>query len=121
MKIKLDENLPADLRELLHTAKHDTATVSEQGLAGCDDPPILQAATAEGRILMTFDTDFADIRRYPPGTHAGIVVFRLRDQRWKTLQRPVRRLVATGALKEVRRGLAIVDESRVRYRRKKAS
>jgi hypothetical protein len=73
VKIKLDENLPADLQELLRTAKHDVASVAEQGLAGCDDPSVLQAAAAEGRIFMTFDTDFADIRTYPPGTHAGRV------------------------------------------------
>jgi predicted nuclease of predicted toxin-antitoxin system len=76
VKIKLDENMPMDLGELLRKADHDVVTVAEEGLAGCDDPPMLQAATAEARILMTYDTDFADIRRYPPGTHAGIVVFR---------------------------------------------
>jgi predicted nuclease of predicted toxin-antitoxin system len=117
VKIKLDENLPEDLASLLRAADLDVTTVAEQGLAGCDDPPVLQAATAEDRILMSFDRGFADVRRYPPGTHGGIVVFRLRDQRWRTLQVPVRRLVATGALRELKRGLAIVDESRVRFRR----
>ena len=120
MKIKLDENMPMDLGELLRKADHDVVSVAEEGLAGCDDPPVLQAATAEARILMTYDTDFADIRRYPPGTHAGIVVFRLKDQRWKTLQTPAQRLVSTGALRELRQALAIVDESRVRYRRRNA-
>lgn len=120
MKVKLDENLPADLGELLRTAGYDVASVTEEGLAGHDDPPVLQAATGEDRTLMSFDRGFADIRRYPPGTHAGIVVFRLNDQRWRTLQTPARRLVSTGALNELRGGLAIVDESRVRFRRKKA-
>lgn len=117
MKIKIDENLPDDLARLLRDAHYDVATVEEEALAGYDDPPVLQAATAEDRILMSFDLGFADIRKYPPGTHAGIVVFRLTDQRWKTLQKPVRRLVSTGALQELRRGLAIVDENRVRFRR----
>jgi predicted nuclease of predicted toxin-antitoxin system len=117
VKIKLDENLPDDLTALLRSAEYEVATVAEEGLAGHDDPPVLKAATAEDRILMSFDLGFADIREYPPGTHGGIVVFRLRDQRWKTLQKPVRRLVSTGALRELRRGLAIVDESRVRFRR----
>ena len=119
MKVKLDENLPAELAELLRGAEFDVSTVTEEGLAGCDDPPVLQAATVEDRILMSFDKDFADIRVYPPGSHAGIVVFRLKDQRWKTLQTPARRFVSTGALKALRRGLAIVDENRVRFRRTK--
>jgi len=88
VKIKLDENLPDDLASLLRAAEDDVSTVTEEGLAGCDDPPVLQAASAENRVLMSFDLGFADIRRYPAGAHAGIVVFRLKDQRWKTLQKP---------------------------------
>lgn len=88
MKIKLDENLPDDLAALLRAAEYDVATVAEEGMAGYDDPPVLQAATAEHRVLMSFDLGFADIREYPPGTHAGIVVFRLEDQRWTALEKP---------------------------------
>jgi hypothetical protein len=31
----------------------------------------------EQRVLVTFDLDFADIRRYPPASFGGIVVLRL--------------------------------------------
>lgn len=117
MKVKLDENLPSDLAELLRAAGIDVSTVKDEGLAGHADPAVLRAATAENRVLMSFDRGFADIRQYRPGTHGGIVVFRLKDQRWKTLQTPVRRLISTGALRELRRGLAIVDEHLVRFRR----
>jgi predicted nuclease of predicted toxin-antitoxin system len=92
--------MPLDLGELLRKADHDVVTVAEEGLAGCDDPPVLQAATAEARILMTYDTDFADIRRYPPGTHAGIVVFRLKDnvgRRFKRRRSDSCRLVPCGS------------------------
>ena len=80
---------------------------------------MLAAATAEDRVLLTFDLDFADIRRYPPGSHAGIVVFRLHDRRWTTLEGPVARLLAGSTLENLEKGLAIVDESRVRYKRPK--
>ncbi len=71
MKLKLDENLPTALAELLRHAGHDVCTVPEEHLSGADDPPVLTAATGESRVFLTFDTDFADIRKYPPGTHAG--------------------------------------------------
>ena len=119
MILKLDENLPADLSSWLRAEGHDVTDVVEEGLGGEADPPVLKAATAEGRILLTFDLDFADIRHYPPGTHAGIVVFRLQDQRWKTLQTPVERLLAGGSLDRLEKGLAVVDETRVRYKRAK--
>jgi len=119
MKIKLDENLPAALTELLRAAGHDAMTVAEEALGGSKDPKVLQVATSEGRTLLTFDLDFADIRRYPIGSHAGIVVFRLHDQRWVVLEPPARRLIESGLLDRLQNGLAIVDESRVRIRTKK--
>ena len=93
------------------------SNVTQEGLSGEDDSIVLKAATKEGRVVLTFDLDFADIRKYPLGTHSGIAVFRLHDQRWQTLEGPVRRLLAEGNLDRLQRGLAIVDESRVRFRR----
>jgi predicted nuclease of predicted toxin-antitoxin system len=115
VKFKLDENMPADLATRLRGEGHDVTDVVEEGLSGEEDPLVLGAATAESRILLTFDLDFADIRRYPPGTHAGIVVFRL--QGWRTLEGPVNLLLASGELENLENGLAIVDESRIRYKR----
>jgi predicted nuclease of predicted toxin-antitoxin system len=119
VKFKADENMPADLATWLRGEGHDVTDVVQEGLGGEDDLPVLRAATEEGRILLTFDLDFADIRHYPPGTHGGIVVFRLQDQRWKTLEGPVKRLLAGGSLEDLEKGLAIVDETRVRCKRAK--
>ena len=119
MKIKLDENLPTALAELLQAAGHDAMTVAEEALGGSKDPMLLQAATSEDRVLLTFDLDFADIRAYPIGSHAGIVIFRLHDQRWVVLEPPARRLINSGLLTRLQGGLAIVDESRVRIRTKR--
>jgi predicted nuclease of predicted toxin-antitoxin system len=118
VKIKLDENLPKALEDLLHAAGHDVTTVPQEALGGSSDPRVLDAARDEDRLLMTFDMDFADIRQYPVGSHAGIVVFRLRDQRWPALEQPARQLLVSGILSALGRGLAIVDEARVRIRSK---
>jgi hypothetical protein len=34
--------------------------------------------TAEGRLFVTLDLDFSDVRRYKPGTHPGIFLIRVR-------------------------------------------
>ncbi|MEW6201045.1 MAG: DUF5615 family PIN-like protein [bacterium] len=116
MKIKLDENMPFDFAELLCSAGHNTTTVVEERLSGEKDPLIVKRAAEEERLLITFDLDFGDIRSYPIGTHAGIVVFRLHDQRWAVLKEPAERLIASGLLDRLSHGLAIVDESRIRLR-----
>lgn len=68
---------------------------------------------------MTFDTDFADVRNFPIGSHAGIVVFRLKRQDWRSLEGPARRLLINKGVGRLEGGLAIVEESRVSYKRGK--
>lgn len=116
MRLKVDENLPAQLADLLKSHGHDVATVVQQGLGGAEDREVLGAAREEDRILLTLDTDFGNILDYPVGTHAGIVVFRLQDQRWPALEEPARRLLRAGVLERLKGGLAVVDESKIRMR-----
>jgi predicted nuclease of predicted toxin-antitoxin system len=79
MKIKLDENLPAELVELLITHGHDADTVPSELLHGSDDCIVFEVAWREGRMLITQDLDFSDVRRFVPGTHPGILLIRLRN------------------------------------------
>jgi predicted nuclease of predicted toxin-antitoxin system len=118
MRIKLDENMPLSLAALLRSAGHNVSTVPEENLSGEGDPLVLETAIKEGRLLMTFDVDFGDIRAYPVGSHAGVVVFRLHDQRWAVLKEPAERLLVSGLLERIEQGIAIVDENRIRVRSK---
>lgn len=79
MKIKLDENLPARLAERLQRAGHDVETVQSEGLVGCADAELWSVVCTEGRFLITQDLDFSDARRFQPGTHAGLLLIRLRQ------------------------------------------
>lgn len=76
VRFKLDENLPRDTAVLLRDAGHDVQTVLEERLGGSPDSKVLDACRTEGRVLITFDLDFSDIRLYPPATHKGIWVLR---------------------------------------------
>jgi predicted nuclease of predicted toxin-antitoxin system len=80
VKFKLDENLPVSSAAILTSGGHDVDTVTEEGLVGAPDRDVVAAATAAGRILVSLDRGLGDIRAYPPGSHAGIVVLRLTDQ-----------------------------------------
>ena len=80
MKVKLDENMPRSANQVLIAAGHDVDTVVEENLAGAIDPQVVAAAAAVGRLLITMDRGLGDIRTYPPGSHAGILVLRPADQ-----------------------------------------
>ena len=95
MKIKLDENIPGAVAGILRSRGHDVDTVLEESLGGRDDPTVLRAAIDEGRLLLTLDRGFGDVRAYPPGTHPGIIVMRPADQRVPTVVAMVETLVAT--------------------------
>lgn len=77
MKVKLDENMPVGLVSILKRYGYDAVTVPQQGLTGQSDATIWEAAQRESRFLITMDLDFADIRRFSPGTHQGILILRL--------------------------------------------
>jgi Domain of unknown function (DUF5615) len=53
MRIKLDENLPADLVTALRSLGHDVESVNTEDLSGHPDPDVWNAAQSEGRILIT--------------------------------------------------------------------
>ena len=77
MNFKVDENLPVEVAELLNHAGYDAITVSEQNLIGTSDINLAELCRKEKRIIVTLDTDFADIRAYPPNDMFGIIVMRL--------------------------------------------
>jgi len=76
LKFKLDENLPELVREALRELGHDAHTIAEEGLAGAEDQTVHAACIAEGRVLITLDLHFSDIRACSPGSYPGIPVSR---------------------------------------------
>ena len=116
MRFKLDENLPSELGDVLRQAGHDAQTVLDQGLGGSRDQDLAAVCRREDRIIITFDTGFADIRQYPPSAYPGIVVLRLDSQaRHHTLAIGTRLLRALVG-KSLDGQLWIVEETRVRMR-----
>lgn len=113
---KLDENLPADLGDLLRTADHDAVTVTEQGLGGAPDTRVAEVCRGEGRVLLTLDLDFADIRAYPPEEHAGLIVLRLSHQDKHSVSRVVQNILPLLKTEPLAEHLWVVDEHTVRIR-----
>ncbi len=77
LKFKVDENLLTEAAGLLAGAGHDAVTVRDQHMVGQPDTNVAAVCLHEGRVVVTLDLDFADIRAYPPADYAGIIVFRL--------------------------------------------
>jgi predicted nuclease of predicted toxin-antitoxin system len=117
VRLKLDENLPHDLADELTRRGHDVDTVLDEELGGCKDPVVVQAATADDRMVITLDRGVGDIRSFPPGSHAGVVVLRPTSQDPGSVLMLVDRLLDARELEEFRRCVVIVEPQRVRVRR----
>lgn len=117
MKIKLDENLSLHLKPSLVQRGHEVSTAAEEGLLGKLDAEVGAAAKAEERMVLTLDLDFADLRKFPPGAHPGVILFRPRSMGPLAVNRFVLRFVQEVDLARLSRCLAVVEPGRVRVRR----
>jgi predicted nuclease of predicted toxin-antitoxin system len=115
-RFKLDENLPRAAEALLRSAGHEVHTVHVERLAGRPDAQVLDVCRSEGRVLVTFDLDFADIQIYPPASHAGIWVLRPLTQSIENTVTLLRGALAVLGKEAMKSRLWIVEHDRVRIR-----
>jgi predicted nuclease of predicted toxin-antitoxin system len=80
VNLKVDENLPVEAAEILRQCGFAADTGRGRHLSGSHDEVVASRSRSEDRVLVTPDLDFANIEAYPPGTHAGVVVVRLKRQ-----------------------------------------
>jgi len=121
MKFKVDENLPAEVAEILAQHGHDASTVLDEKVGGGQDQDLAAISQRERRAIITVDTDFADIRSHPPAQFPGVIVFRLRRQDKHHVLSLCTRLVKVLSKEKLAGQLWIVEEERIRIRSEESS
>ena len=116
MRFKIDENLPAEVAQRLVATSHDAPTILDQNMSGRPDQDDATICRDEQRALITLDTDFGDIRAYPPDHYFGLVVLRPTRQDKATILSLLDRIVPLFQVEPLEKHLWIVDESSVRIR-----
>ena len=117
MKIKLDENISRHLKPILNQKGHETVTAEDEGLLGKDDVEVGKAAKTEGRMLFTLDLEFANLHKFPPGSHPGVVLFRPQSMGPLAVSNFVTRFIEETDLASLSGCLVIVDPMWIRIRR----
>ena len=116
MKIKLDENLPAFLADILTQLGNDAETIPDEGYAGSNDDQVWKIAQQTQRFLITQDLDFSDIRKFIPGTHHGILLVRLRDPGRMALLQRIESIFKTENIEQWKGCFVVVTEHKIRIR-----
>lgn len=116
MRLKLDENLSRHLKPVLAGLGHDVLTVADENLLSRPDTEVAAVSIKEGRMLFTLDVEFADLRKYPPGSHPGIILFRPSSYGPLTVNKFIADFVGSVILEDLARCVAVVDPTRVRVR-----
>ncbi len=117
-KFLVDEDMARSTAVALRQAGHEAQDVRDVGLRGHSDQEVFDRAQTQGAILVTADKDFANILRFPLGSHAGIIVSRVPDR--LPTQRVNEELLQALARLEGQKlegVLVIVEVGRVRIRR----
>ena len=114
MLFKIDENMPTEITEMLISTGHDAKTLHEQLLKGIIDSVLLNVCKDENRVLVTLDTDFSDIRTYPPQEFSGIIVLRVGSQAKQDVIKVFQGILSFIDREHLKQHFWIVEETRIR-------
>jgi predicted nuclease of predicted toxin-antitoxin system len=85
-------------------------------MQGSPDDSLIVVCKNEKRILITLDTDFSDIRRYPPKEYFGIIIFRSANQSKTNSILLIKKILPQLKREKVVRALWIVEDDKIRIR-----
>lgn len=85
MKFLLDENVSSLFIEKIKKQYPGSVDIFDIGYNGKDDSEIYEFLREQKYILITFDLDFSDIRKFPPEFVEGIIVLRFKNKKIQDL------------------------------------
>ena len=118
MLFKIDEKLPRDAADLIQENGHDAETVFDEKLQGTPDQKIAEVCREESRILVTLDTDFGNIKAFPPTEYPGLIVIRSKDQSKPVVLQLIKSFLTALEKESVENKLWVVEPNRLRIRSK---
>ena len=114
MHFLLDENVDVGLIAYLQQQGHDATAVAQDHPAALSDTEVLGIALVERRVLITNDKDFGDLIFQHRLPHAGVMLFRLQNER---LEHQIDRMaVALENFASRERDFIVVTDSTIRPR-----
>jgi predicted nuclease of predicted toxin-antitoxin system len=117
LAVKLDENLSQSHVDCLRRAGHDADRPPDEGMASAEDDVLWRYVQHEGRFFITLDLDFSDVRQFAPGTHAGLLLLRPRNNSRDAVLEILQRVLDEHPLDTLKGCFVVADTAHTRIRR----
>ncbi|MGD2087467.1 MAG: DUF5615 family PIN-like protein [Candidatus Aminicenantes bacterium] len=116
MKFLLDENVSSLFIEKIKKKYPGSVDIFDIGYDDKDDSEIYAFLMEQKYILITFDLDFSDIRKFPPEFVEGIIVLRFKNKKIQDLITAALNYLEELKKVDFKHSLAIFQNSRIRIR-----
>lgn len=117
MKLLLDQGLPRTAAALLRERGIDTVHTGEIGLATAEDAEILQLAAAQGRAVVTLDSDFHALLAHTGSRSPSVIRIRIERLRAQATAELLIRVVSDWQGDLEAGAVLTVQPGRIRFRR----
>jgi predicted nuclease of predicted toxin-antitoxin system len=108
--------MPRSSAEVIRRIGYEVEDVRDIGMRAAKDKEIIEYALKNNRIIVTRDTDFGEVLRYPE--HPGAIIFRLPYAfTSKEINERLEEFFKSVNEEEIRETITIVELSRFRRRR----
>ncbi len=112
-----DENIFPSTKHILEILGNDVVDIKDTEFVGCSDKVVSKIARKENRIIITMDLDFANIYKFPPSIHPGIIVIRVRPAVPERVDKVMNLFLRKFAPNNMKNFLVILDEKGFRIRK----
>ena len=117
MKLLIDNALSLALADGLRAAGFDAVHVAELGLARADDVEVMSHASADGRVLISADTDFGALLSASGACLPSVILLRRASQRHPDRQLGLLLMNLEALRPDLLAGaVVVIEDTRVRVR-----
>ena len=117
LRFVLDENQRPETLAFLQSLGYDVEYVPRIGLSGADDEIIAAYAKQTGRVIITFNFDFADMAQAFPHDVPGIIRLRLEPQTPEVINPRLQQLLAHHPPSRILGHLVTITRAKIRFRK----
>ncbi len=114
MRLLADEHIARSTVEMLRRRGFEVKWLAEEDLQGIEDQLIYQMAVDEGRIVLTFDSDFSQMAYANPVYPQGIIMLKFRPRNVQECNQRLGQILDT--IGSLINKLVVIHRTRVRIR-----